>query len=616
MSTSLSSPRKKKKRKELRVCFAIGRRTGYRRFVELVNSVNNALFQVPAIGVKQKPDPTSADLADCIEVLKLEPNVAAISKGDKNENAEATSEIPLKISETKNILVPKSNFYREHLQDVVLKWFISIPALLTTDESMKMKRLKMIHGLANKIADMSSDVYKAEYDEKLKHEIDDSLRSLAVWSPECKMDRDEFNDNLCRLLREKIEKVNSKWLYAKDESKCTDGDQKVHIRDSTLNTSTSNDIILAVENEIRDWVETEFGLTSDTQGNIDNNAIAAVFINRLMPFIRSKRLEKNCFKIEIINLLDEMSTSSNLLKDKVVHTHTLAVSLADKVINIKNKNDHFIKQAINFDVKPEDGKFTVDINQIPSDESEDTLIKITDILLDATDSEAKVKKADYEEMCSKPTVVTYVSHPLSQHSSFNFAHRYLSDSLIVLTSENEFLGPFDKNDILTSTPYMTRPQKDIPKINPEEKAYLNKIVELLRTWLDTTDMTFETTEEQFFKESIANDIAGDLKDLGKQIQMGQIQDRITIEQYEGLLNYVILRAIRKYGLLNEPVTFTTPQVADLREKMKNVGADDNLTNPQHGDRQKWANFRFRSKNPVREDQMPQRYQPTEEHGYT
>ncbi|XP_073964570.1 LOW QUALITY PROTEIN: uncharacterized protein [Choristoneura fumiferana] len=581
--------------------------------------------RAPAITVKNKAGQSSFN---CIEVLKLDPIAPASNKIDEKPNPEARSEIPLKNSETKNILVPKRNFYREHLQDVVLKWFLGIPVLYNTDNAMKLKRLKMVHDLANKIANMSSDVNNADYDKKVKHEIDDCLENLAVWCVEVKMDKDEFNGNLCRSLRERIEMVNTKWLNTKSELKPTDDDQKLQLKGSTLNMSTfSNDTVSAVENEIRDWVETEFGLKSDTQSNIDKHAIAAVFIKRLMPFIRSKRIEKNCFKVEVISTLDEMSTSLDLIKDKALHAHTLAVNLANRVVSLNNKNNHVIMiQAKKLhDEKLEDENRTVDITRVPSDESEDTIIQITDILLDGTDSETKIKDpnvsentsdvektSDDEEMCSKKTVVTYIRQPLSQNSSFDFAQHYLSDSLIVLTSENEILGPFDKNEVLTSTPHMTGPQKEIPNINPAEKAYLDKIVELLRTWLDTTDMTFETTEEQFFKESIANDIAGDLKDLGKQIQMGQIQDRITIEQYEGLLNYVILRAIHKYGLLNEPVTFTTPQVADLREKMKELGMglETDLTNPQHGDRQKWANFRFRLKNPVREDRMPQRYQPT------
>ncbi|XP_075988086.1 uncharacterized protein LOC142984413 [Anticarsia gemmatalis] len=143
------------------------------------------------------------------------------------------------------------------------------------------------------------------------------------------------------------------------------------------------------------------------------------------------------------------------------------------------------------------------------------------------------------------------------------------------------MSVYRSDDPVTSTPKQPS-KKDIPRLNPEEKAYMDKVANLIRVWMETLPRQFDDDD---FKQTIINDLAGDIMD---EVKREQLSPESNTEK-EKHINYYVFRWLVRFDIF-EDLNDAQPLVDIFLDKFKDIPAPK-LTAPQHGTRQAMENLK-------------------------
>ncbi|XP_063631392.1 uncharacterized protein LOC134802689 [Cydia splendana] len=404
-----------------------------------------------------------------------------------------------------------------------------------------------------------------------------------MWEPKCYKDKLAFKNYLEDRLFTLIKTFNKKW----------------HSFEVKSNRN--------MEKEIINWAQNYLENTTD-KGDVIKK-----LIKEIKRILKSRINEKHIRKEETVNILEELSPYLQSPHDKDVNI------LADDLAKLLNDSEE--KYEISDEYKCTRDTSLNDYHL--GEKAEDEIIsEITNILFSYDDLGSHNKQpnvdkeirrilklsggfSDSESSSLAKTLVANVKGCFDEDLYTKNCGRSFSSPFLVLTSEQDLSEI--SNPPFHSTPKKYVRRKEITTLNKAEKVFIDKVSALIRTWLDTTDVTFETMEEQAFKETIVDDMANDVHSIVKQIVQLQVPDGPRIN--EAAINSIILKGIRKYELFAQPMSRESPQVVDLRRRIMALDTDvildkSEFLEPQHGNRQAMANIKYRNIKNIKNEPDP------------
>ncbi|XP_061726246.1 uncharacterized protein LOC133531866 [Cydia pomonella] len=493
--------------------------------------------------------------------------------------------LPMEQSETRENKIRRHE-YSVQLNAVIHEFFHDIPVFPNTSEEVKQKRLHIIVDFVDRIADLFIFINDEDYYDKLERKIEECLQVLPMWEPKSKQDKLEFKNYLEDRLFTIIKTFNKKWHGFKIKRK----------------ENIEKEIINFAQNYLKSTTE--------------KGVLRKKLIKKINPILESGINEKHAMREEIVNILEELSPYLQLPRDKDVNV--LAGDLTKLLSDSEEKYEFGDEYKYTKDNVSNDYQL--------GEKAEDEIIsEITNIMfayddIDMLSNRRNVVReirrilklsggfSDSETSSLAKTLITNVrgcfDEDIQKDYTKNGGYSH-SNSVLVLTSEQDLTEKSDPP--FHSTPKNHVRNKEIPRLNKAEKKIIEKVSAIIRTWLDTTDVSFETMEEQTFKETVVDDMANDVHSLVKQIVQLQVPGGPRIN--ETALNKIILKGIRKYDLFTRPMTGESAQVVDLRQRIMALDTDDLLDKseflePQHGNRQAMENIKFRNANDMRNDPDP------------
>lgn len=513
----------------------------------------------------------------------------------------ADKEIPLRHTETRDVL-PKRNFYKEHLQNEVLDWLRNVPMFFSLNFTTKDIKDIVVCKLVDRINALTPEVHDETYEMKTKLEIDDCFSKLPMWLHGTRQEQILFKDCLKEKLWNKIKGLNKSFLG-------------VHYEEDSVESVKSDD--LSYEQEMFDW---SLKLLLDPSESVTRKQVVDLLMKKLSPLL-AIRLHTTSYKLilkgEIIDILDDLPLIFTSPRYKTVQLNKLAEDLANRLLHVQLKKGapspksseiispslfHMVTSQVAGRPMPRSfynyknivsSKVGECLDKVPICNRKDLKKEICSAFLDS--NLCKLYGINIKDEISQflqdtgrislgraqivaNMIIQNVNEGLdnarrSTSTSFDSAMSRLSGTISVYRWGSE-------TPPATSTPKKGKKKKEVPKLNPEETAYLEKVAALVTQWMNNLPKQFN--EDPGFKNTVIYDLAGDLMDHQKlqQLAPDSVMDK---EKYQ---KYLIYKWLCKFSFFEEHKlrTDSVPLVAQFQKNLNNIPVP-NLTASQHGTRQ-------------------------------
>ncbi|XP_026736679.1 uncharacterized protein LOC113500173 isoform X2 [Trichoplusia ni] len=523
----------------------------------------------------------------------------------KNSEILSRDVIPLRKSRTREVL-PKRNFYKEHLQNEILNWLQTVPMFYTLNFTTKDIKENIVNNLAEKINLLAVEVTDDSYEAKTKIEIENCLSRLPMWLPGTKRDQATFKDGLKQKLWVKIRELNENFLGIKYEKSV--GNEKEEERIPLTNDS--------YEREVIDW---SYRLPIKEQNGMRRQQVVDLIMKKLTPLLKIP-LHTTSYKLilkgEIIDILDDLPLALSSPRYKTVQLNRYAEELANRLLTIQIKHEanssknptkdaavyhQCTSQVMGMPIQRArcsyksliQERIAECLDKVQVCHRNDLIEEICLTFLDAKDNlrssdELSIKNEIHEYLRDTGKLSEeqsmYVAKMIIKHvkitlNNINNSASTSFDSVIPELSGTISVYMWGRSNHATSTP-KKMPVKEIPKLNAEEQSYMNNVASVVKAWMNTLPKQFN--EDKMFKETIINDLAGDIMD---ELKVNQLAPE-AIKDKENYLNYMMYRWLYRYEVFpNETIrTEAKPYIEDFIRRLKTV-PEPKLTSSQHGTRQ-------------------------------
>ncbi|CAH0599988.1 unnamed protein product [Chrysodeixis includens] len=525
----------------------------------------------------------------------------------KNKTSEILEKhvIPLRKSRTREIL-PKRNFYKEHLQNEILNWLQTVPMFYTLNFTTKDIKENIVNKLAEKINLLAVEVAESSYEVKTKIEIENCLSRLPMWLPGTKRDQATFKDGLKQNLWIKIKELNENFLGVKYE-KAVGYDKE------------ENKILLTSDSYEKEVIEWSHRLPLTDQNGVARRLVVDLVMRKLSPLLKIP-LHTTSYKLilkgEIIDILDDLPLALTSPKYKTVQLNRYAEDLANRLLTIQIKHEANTSKITTKDAAVYH-QCTSQIMGIPmsrvlggfksliQERIAECLDKvqvchrndlIEEICLTFLDAKDNLRSSD--ELSIRNEIQEYLrdTGKLSEDQSLCVAKMIIKQVRVAINTDNNSASTsFDsvipelsstisvymwgRSNHATSTPKKLS-TKEIPKLNAEEQTYMNNVAAVVKAWINTLPKKFN--DDKVFKETVTNDLAGDIMDELKVEQLAPD----ALKDKENYLNYMLYRWLYRYEVFpNETIREEAkPYIEDFMRRLKTVPVPK-LTASQHGTRQ-------------------------------
>lgn len=534
-------------------------------------------------------------------------NDVVLHKNSVLNELSSTKDVPLKRCETREI-VPNCNFYKEHLQNEVLGWLLNVPIFYSTEFTTKYLKDNIVNGLVDKIDRMKPQDNNKKYEEKVKDEIESCLNRLPMWLPNTVSDQTLFKNGLRNKLFNKIKQLNTKFLGIEDDNDDLVPNLRSYtkVEDVELNHD-NNEIIMK---EIHIWLA---GIKFTRA--ISRKRVIDLMMKKILPLLNvpvHTRSHKLMLKGEIVDILDELPIHLANNENKNIILNKFAEELANRLLSIQIKLEAHVKHKFSRSREIITQQCASRIIGVPIYNSRIRLTVYDKVNKALGNAKIYGKHGIKEEICdtilnSLETLRSGVenninneiyeilrrTNSISEEKAKNIAKKIKLYVKIALKQEKEakksnslFLKPqlsgvlsiyrSNSNTPITSTPKKAN-KKDIPKLNPEEKSYMNNVAALIRAWMETLPNNFD--DDKNYKEIMINDLAGDIMD---EVKREQLSPESNTEK-ELHLNFIVHRWLFRFYVFDD-LNDAKPQIEDFLAKLKQI-PEPTLTAPQHGTRQ-------------------------------
>lgn len=512
--------------------------------------------------------------------------------------------IPLRKSQTRELL-PKRNIYKEHLQNEILNWIQNVPMFYTLNFTTKDIKENLVNNLAEKINVLAVEALEKNYEIKTKVEIENCLNRLPMWLPGSKQEQIIFKDGLKEKLWHKIQELNENFLGIEYD--------KTVAYELQEDTTRSNE---SYEKEVVDW---SLRLQLNNEKCVSRRQIVDIIMKRLTPLLKIP-LHTTSYKLilkgEIIDILDDLPLTLTSPRYRTVHLNRFAEELANRLLSIQIKHEAcssknttvFHTCASQFMGIPIPKP--INLRKIIHDRVSECLDKVqvshrndlkTEICSTFLDSKDHLRTGDEisirNEICqflrdtgklpvekTQNVAKMIIKQVIDALKNIKSSTTTSFDSVIPELSGTISVYRWGQTQPVTSTP-KKEVKKEIPKLNTEEKSYMDKVAALIRTWLDTLPKQYN--EDKKFKETIINDLAGDIMD---ELKVEQLAPETIIDK-DKYLNYLMFRWLYRFQFFDDATirNDARPYIADFLKRLKTIPVPI-LTASQHGTRQAMGNI--------------------------
>ncbi|KAL0859318.1 hypothetical protein ABMA27_011120 [Loxostege sticticalis] len=524
-------------------------------------------------------------------------------------------------AEHETTITPKTSFAREDLNEEVLKWFDDIPIYPNLTSSLKNLRTNMVNEFIDKIFELSKDADPKNYERNVKTEIDNFLNALPIWYPGVKRDQDLLKEGIKNNLLKKInsirEKADNKTQIATLVDKIISTDEEI-VPGRSISQLGSEYKEKIVESEILEWLmHIKFKETDEIGRTLNIIDATDIFTKRLMPLLNTPSGTKNyklILKGLIVDTLNDLPSILHYPKNKRIYLNRIAEDLANRLLIIQAKYKSSFS-CCKFPRERSMYRLTVCSNSslkrslleglsnclrdISIDQRNEDKEEVTDIIMDCLESVRDDNKDETSnalqnsiEISKAQASVATVENVrdiltediINNADCRNLARSCHSGTISVFTSEQEISGP--SKYPVTSTPKKNPPAKEVSKLSPEELKYMNQVSSLIRAWMELLPNKFDAPDEKEFKETMINDLAGDIMD---QTKLEQLAPQENYDR-EKIMHFLIYKWLLKFDVFEE-LTEENPQVDELLKKLKEIPIP-NLTKPHRGSRQAMSNIKY------------------------
>lgn len=517
--------------------------------------------------------------------------------------------IPLKRTETRSVLSPKRNIYKDYVQKEIRDWFQEVPIYPNLGRN-DFDKVRFVNDLTDKINNISTENKTEAYDEKVKFDIDNSLSNVPMWYPGAKRDQDYFKNKLNDNLLNRIKDLNKKLLINNNNDANNDNCRRSSNRDVLSNSEQ-------IEEEVCDWLSMiKFRKSSGMQMNVDKKEVAKAVMKRIGPLLKKPMNSKNykvMLKCDIVNVLNDLPIGARCSRNRNIHLHIFADDLTNRLLSIKAKenceqfhntqrivyqtSDVFVHKNTERDIENIIHKEIIKcLANTRLTHNNDVKFDIFNIIMDYIDSPIPVEESNFSKkildvLKSASNIPEFIASNIAQNiiKEVKYALNEAGSNVVsnikptvtrkisVYTSQEKCCP---MSHPVTSTPKKKKPQS-VPKLNAEEIEYADKVGNLIRAWMETLPEQFNAPDEKDFKETIIKDLAGEITDEAKLEQLASVDEK------EKWLKYLVYKWLHKLDVFD--LEEVAPQIEDLLKKVKHIPVPV-LTKPQHGNRQAMANI--------------------------
>lgn len=551
----------------------------------------------------------------------IPPNV--LSK--KSSNIKSSSKSSLKNNETKSKKKSSSNsIYRE-----VKDWIYEVPLYPGLEKEAKDKDIAVINDLIQNLYKLSGDVSSPGYDEKVRNEIDSCLNKIPIWHPGDIKELSGFKRSLVENLTQRVKNLNKKNADT-DSSKRKPGPSAVTEVDTSLMSCNNNiqSLTNRFTNDPRDvkvkiciieWLQLIYSKTKNNSVLKHQIFLLADLITfRISPLLNKTTNNYDMIlKIAILNIMNDLPTVVDCLINRGLDIHDLAEVLANRLLRVQVTYIYGCQHTTSFNYSAtkcntwfcHSQRETAIRSEIKKC-FEDARVNCNSIVIEEAGIIlghcSKITKPE-EKRHAKNDIINLLvtSTNLSEAQAWNLAtviikkvqkvldegkvcessqtHSFLRSYTTSVYTSMEESGP--SNYPLTSTPKKKRIEKVIPKLNPQEVQYMQNVAKLIRAWMNTLPESFTAPEEQDFKETMINDLAGDIMDEAKleQLAPDPRKDKRDVRKY------IVCRWIFRLGVFE--FKEVDKDIEHFLDKLQEIPAPI-MTQPQHGNRQAMENLKF------------------------
>ncbi|KAG6451582.1 hypothetical protein O3G_MSEX007245 [Manduca sexta] len=545
-------------------------------------------------------------------------------------NEPKSNNIALKSTETREVLTPKHDFYKEYVRNETIKWMKKLPMYAETDAANEMLRDNVINALIEDICTISENINHKNYDENLKLEIDKSVNELPMWMPGDKREQGPFKDKFTADLFNTIKKLNNRLF--KEDKPSNSKNRSIHFKDTTEENTTDNTRFLAdidiriIENEIKEWLS-NIKIEKDLFGNnIRADEIQQLLLNNLEYLLKEPKVAahyKFTLKGEILDVLKKLPIAIKRPASKMVYLYRLAEELANRLLCVQARHakhrfnevqnvmlQQRVHEIMNLET-PANFKYNIftvisecleNMGINPNKEIEK---EISDVLkrLESTDNGLNQNSVNevagiLQNYCDvspnkamdiASNIIASVRYVIynnpKDYNARNITKPRLSGIISVYTSEERNTMP---SYPITSTPKrVTIPRSEIPRQSPEEINLIIYIAEAIDQWMDTIPDLYHRSEDRGFREAIINELAAAVVETLRNLQLTpslQSENAVATTISDWLVKFRIFVDYEQH----------LDEIKDLFgrifERLQRVPV---LTRPQHGNRQAIGHLKYR-----------------------
>ncbi|CAH2084327.1 unnamed protein product [Euphydryas editha] len=475
--------------------------------------------------------------------------------------------------------------YKEGLRAIVFEFIKNLRKNQNGRYSNKEENI--INEFIEKISEISLDHTDDKYDISLDIEIDDFLNSL---SANIDKQNEKTMTSFKADLATKIIDFNTKNL---DNFKIKNENTTIDQRKNSLeDKNTTSDSVRYVENNKRDAtvqssdVDILINSISDT-----NNALSRFRSNNISK-VRKRSVDtqfpslSGTFYVNTIEHTNLNKNRQNYFKDVLTNEKnylqekdTYFINHFEKNIGTNTELDE-IKSIINETVAKNLVKYNfafysetitkeivellsenLQISQINNSELE---VKLFNLIKSTTDL-SDVITDEIVNSVIKTLKSSKVEDILKHYSSVanNKNKHYFSNVISVFKSEQNLLDHSDN----PSPPIRKRKSSILKKTktNSEEQMYSEKLIALIKAWLDILPKKQNKAKDKKLKEGPVNNLIEDILD---QVKLEQVAPE-TRNEKEKYISFFIFRWLNKYKYF-EDINEAKPYVDQLIEKMKEI----------------------------------------------